>query len=160
MYKRLAAMTFVAIAASVVPSAAAQKPNAALGVLDCIVGGGTGFIIGSQKPLQCTFTSANRRIPPERYVGVISKFGLDVGRTKKAVLRWRVFASTGNAYARGVLAGDYVGASAQATVGVGAGAHLLVGGFRKSFALQPLSVQGQTGLNVAAGVTSFQLRAA
>ena len=159
MRKRLAAITLVAIAVSIVPSAA-QKANATLGLLDCIVEGGTGFIIGSQKNLKCTFTSANKKLAPETYVGVIKKLGLDVGRTKKAVLRWRVLAPTGDAYAPGVLAGDYTGVGAEATVGVGGGANLLVGGSSKSFTLQPLSVQAQTGLNVAAGVTRFQLRAA
>ena len=158
MRKRLAAATIVAIAASTLPGAA-QKANATLGVLDCVVEGGTGFIIGSQKRLQCTFTSANDAIAPEIYAGSIKKFGLDVGATKTAVLRWRVLASTVNAYAPGVLAGTYTGVSAEATVGVGGGANVLVGGTGKSFALQPLSLQAQTGLNVAAGVTNFQLRA-
>ena len=159
MRKRLAAITLVAIAAAV-PPAAAQNANAALGVLDCVVEGGTGFIIGSQKQLQCTFTSANDAIDPEIYAGVIKKYGLDVGETKEAVLRWRVFASTVDAYQPGLLAGDYTGVGAEATVVVGGGANLLVGGSSKTFTLQPLSVQAQTGLNVAAGVTSFQLRAA
>ena len=112
-------------------------------MLDCSVEGGTGFIIGSQKNLKCVFTSANKKVAPETYVGVIKKFGLDVGRTQKALLRWRVLAPTGNVYAPGVLAGDYTGASAEATVVVGGGANLLVGGFHKSFTLQPLSVQAQ-----------------
>ena len=165
MRKRLAAITLVAIAASILPSAAAervtpQKPNTTLGLLDCNVEGGMGFIIGSKKNLTCTFTSANKQIAPENYVGVIRKLGLDIGGTRKAVLRWRVLAPTSNIYAPGVLAGDYTGVSAEATVVVGGGANLLVGGSNKTITLQPLSVQAQTGLNVAAGVTSFQLRPA
>ena len=159
MRKRLAAITLVAIAASIVPGAA-QEANTTFGLLDCIVEGGTGFIIGSQKALICTFTSANKKVAPETYVGVIKKFGLDVGPTSKTVLRWQVLAPTGNVYAPGVLAGNYSGVSAEATVVVGGGANLLVGGSSKTITLQPLSVQAQTGLNVAAGVTSFQLRAA
>ena len=143
MRKRLEAITLVAIAISVVPSAA-QKANATLGLLDCIVEGGTGFIIGSQKNLQCTFTSANKKLAPETYVGVIKKFGLDVGATKKAVLRWRVLAPSRDAYAPGVLAGDYTGVSAEATVGQGGGANLLIGGPRNSLTLQPLSLQTQS----------------
>ena len=158
MRQYLAAMTVFAIAASIVPSTA-QKANATLGVLDCVVEGGTGFIIGSQKRLQCTFTSANTALAPETYAGVIKKFGLDVGGTKKGVLRWRVLAPTGDVYAPGVLAGDYTGVSAEATVVVGAGANVLVGGSSRSFTLQPVSLQAQTGLNVAAGVTSFKLSA-
>ena len=159
MHKCLTAITFVALAASVVPGAAAQKKaNAVLGVLDCSVESGTSLIITSQKNLRCVFTSANKKAPPETYVGVIKKFGLDVGRTTRALLRWRVLAPTGNVSAPGVLAGDYTGVSAEATVVVGGGANLLVGGLHKSITLQPLSVQAQTGLNVAAGVTRFELR--
>ena len=76
------------------------------------------------------------------------------------MLRWRVLAPTGDVYAPGVLAGDYTGVGAEATVVVGGGANLLVGGSSKTITLQPLSLQAQTGLNFAAGVTSFQLRAA
>jgi len=158
MRQCLAAIALVAIAASVVPSVA-QKANTTIGVLDCNVEGGTGFIIGSQKRLQCTFTSANKKIPPEIYAGVIKKFGLDVGGTKKGVLRWRVLAPTGDVYAPGVLAGNYKGVSAEATVVVGGGANLLVGGSSTTYTLQPLSLQAQTGLNLAAGVTSLQLGA-
>ena len=121
------------------PAAAQKKANATLGVLDCSVEGATGFIIASQKNLKCVFTSANKKVAPETYVGVIKKFGLDIGRTRKALLRWRVLAPTGNVYAPGVLAGDYTGVSAEATVVVGGGANLLVGGSHKSFTLQPLS---------------------
>ena len=159
MRKRLAAITFVAVAASIVPSAA-QEANASLGLLDCNVEGGMGLIIGSNKSLSCTFTSANKKIAPENYVGAIKKLGLDIGVTGKQVLRWRVLAPTGNPYAPGVLAGNYTGVSAEAAVVVGGGANLLVGGSNRTYTLQPLSVEVQTGLNVAAGVTSFQLRAA
>ena len=160
MRKCLAAITLVAIAASIVPSAAAQQANTTVGLLDCAVEAGTRFIIGSKKALTCTFTSGNPKVAPETYVGVITKLGLDVGPTPRAVLRWRVLAPTGNVYAPGVLAGNYSGVGAEATVVVGGGANLLVGGSNRTYTLQPLSVQAQTGLNVAAGVISFQLRAA
>ena len=99
-------------------------------------------------------------MPAELYVGVVKKFGLDVGGTNKSVMQWLVFAPTAEAYDIGALAGNYSGVGAEATVVVGGGANLLVGGSKDTFTLQPLSVQAQTGLNVAAGVTSFQLRAA
>jgi hypothetical protein len=57
------------------------------------------------------------------------------------------------------LVGSYGGLSAEATVGVGVGANALIGGSDKSIVLQPLSVQAQQGLNIAAGVASLQLRA-
>jgi hypothetical protein len=89
---------------------------------------------------------------------VVRKFGLDLGTTGTQVMQWAVFAPTSDPFGPGALACDYVGATAEATVGVGAGANVLVGGSNQTFTLQPLSVQAQTGLNVALGVTEFQLR--
>ena len=147
-----------ALAASTLPAATAtQQPSTKLGMLNCVIEGGTGFIVGSTKDLACTFTPANNKVAPEAYMGVVKKFGLDVGQTNKAVMQWLVFAPTEYAYDPGALAGNYAGVSAEATVVVGGGANLLVGGSEKTFTLQPLSVQAQSGLNVAAGVTSFQL---
>ena len=141
------------------PFAAAQRGGVELGMLDCTIGGGTGFIIGSKKAAVCTFTPTNKTFAAETYVGTVSKWGVDVGSTNKAVMRWLVLGPSANIYAPRALAGSYVGASAEATAGVGAGANLLVGGSGNTFTLQPLSVQAQTGLNVALGVTNFELRA-
>jgi len=154
-------VTLAALAASTLPAiTATQQSSSKLGMLDCVVDGGTGFIIGSTKDVACTFTPANKEVASEAYTGVVKKFGLDVGGTHKTVMQWLVLAPTEKAYDPGALAGDYVGVGAEATVGVGAGANLLVGGSEKTFTLQPLSVQAQSGLNVAAGVTSFHLEAA
>jgi len=53
---------------------------------------------------------------------------------------------------------DHADASAGATVGIGAGANFLVGGSDRAFTLRPVSVEAQTGLNIAIGVSEFQLR--
>jgi hypothetical protein len=87
---------------------------------------------------------------------VIRRFGLDIGATRRGVLSWAVLSE--GSVRRGSLAGSYVGASAEATVGAGVGANVLVGGSNRSIALQPLSVSGQTGLNLALGVGDFELR--
>ena len=156
MTKKFAA-AFAVFAASIAP-AAAQQAGVELGTLDCAIGGGTGFIIGSKKDLHCTFTSVNQTFAPENYFGVVSKWGLDIGSTDGANMRWLVLAPSNNIYAPGALAGDYVGASAEVTASVGAGANVLVGGLGNTFTLQPVSVQTQTGYNLALGVTRFQLR--
>ncbi len=145
----------LAMSAMLAPSAVAQA-RVELGVLDCHVAGGAGFIIGSTKDLSCTFSPAGR--PPETYFGVVRKFGLDVGVTGASLIRWVVLAPTVDAYAPGALAGNYVGVSAEATAGVGLGANALVGGSGETFVLQPVSVQAQEGLNLAIGFSSFQLR--
>jgi len=156
--KRLTFLAAVAAACLALPAAAQQRTE--IGLLDCTIEGGAGFIVGSQKDLTCTFTPANGSQPAEAYVGTISKFGLDVGVTGPALMRWLVVAPTGNPLPAGSLAGDYVGASAEVTAAIGAGANVLVGGSNQTIALQPVSVQAQTGLNLAIGVSSFQLRMA
>jgi hypothetical protein len=125
------------------------------GTLTCDISGGIGFIIGSQKGLNCSFVPALPG-PPEFYSGVINKLGVDLGGTRGGVMVWAVYAPTTRA--AGSLAGIYVGASAEVTVGGGVGANILVGGSGRTVELQPVSVQQQTGINVAAGVAEIELR--
>jgi hypothetical protein len=126
-----------------------------VGVLTCTARGSTGFIIGSSRELRCRFNRPGR---DEYYRGTIDKFGIDIGSTKQAVISWAVLAPTSNLPSRS-LSGNYGGVSAEATVGVGVGANALIGGSQRSIVLQPLSVQAQQGLNIAAGVSQLRLRA-
>ena len=126
-----------------------------VGLLKCHADRGIGWIIGSSKDVDCVFSPAGGG-PREHYTGSIGKLGLDLGITQETVLGWVVFAP--GKLKAGSLKGSYTGAGAEATVGLGLGANALVGGFRKSINLQPISVQAQTGLNVAAGVQSLHLR--
>ncbi|HEY8564988.1 MAG TPA: DUF992 domain-containing protein [Beijerinckiaceae bacterium] len=135
----------------------AQAQNTQVGVLNCDVSGGLGLIVTSQREMLCTFT--NSRGEAELYAGNIRRFGIDLGATSGGQLVWSVFAPSG-IVTRGALAGSYTGASAEATVGAGLGANVLIGGSERSVALQPLSVQGQAGLNVAVGVANLELRSA
>jgi Protein of unknown function (DUF992) len=139
---------------ALVASAAEAKSGVKVGILSCHVAGGAGFIIGSSKGVDCIYDPASgaRR---EHYSGSIGKLGIDIGVTNQATLEWVVFAP--GKINKGALRGTYTGASAEATVVVGLGANVLVGGFKKGINLQPLSVQGQTGLNIAAGVASLKL---
>lgn len=136
--------------------AQAQRPVwEQVGTLNCDVSAGFGFIIGSQRQVNCLFTPSYPA-PPEQYIGTITKVGLDIGVTAAGSLVWAVHQSTTRR--RGVLAGSYAGASAELTAGIGLGANLLVGGNERSVALQPLSVQGQVGINIAAGVAEISLQ--
>ena len=128
-----------------------------VGTLTCNVAGGWGFVFGSSKDLHCVFRQSNRR--NVHYEGSISKFGVDVGYTEGGVLIWGVFAPTSDV-GPGALSGTYAGGTASATVGVGVGANALIGGLNKSIALQPLSLEGNKGLNVAAGIGSITLKSA
>lgn len=136
----------------------AQEDRVEVGLLECVIEGGTGFVIGSEKDLRCTFSGVEQGRPDEPYFGVVRKFGLDIGTTGTQVMQWAVFAPTSDPFGPGALAGNYVGATAEVTAGVGAGANVLIGGSNQTITLQPVSVQAQTGLNLALGVTEFQLR--
>ena len=145
----------IAIAALAASIAGANALSAArAGILQCEGGQNVGFVVGSMASLECVFQSEGRR--PEPYIATVRRFGLDLGVTGQTRLTWAVNAPTGRV-GRGDLAGNYGGVGANASVGVGGGGNFLVGGPGNSYALQPISVQGQTGLNVAAGVASIEL---
>jgi len=122
--------------------------------MTCDVDSGFGFVVGSSRDLHCTFLPAAGA--PEHYAGSISKFGVDIGYVQNAVIVWNVFAST-VAVPPGSLTGTYGGATASVTVGVGVGANVLVGGSKDTISLQPVSVEGGTGLNLAGGIASMSL---
>src|SRR5436190_15849632 len=143
----------IAMAGNGTPALA--QANVQVGTLTCNVAAGWGFVFGSSKAVRCTFARGGGR--PEHYAGSINKFGVDIGYTQGGVLVWGVFAPSGGV-APGALTGNYVGANGSATVGVGAGANVLVGGSNRTIALQPVSLEGNTGLNVAAGIGSISLR--
>jgi hypothetical protein len=135
--------------------AGAAHADTKVGTLTCDESGGWGLILGSSRALHCTFESGDKS---ERYDGKITKVGVDIGYKGSGVILWGVVAPT-STVAPGALAGSYGGATASATAGVGAGAHALVGGSDHHFTLQPLSIEGSTGLNVAAGVAGLTLTA-
>ena len=136
--------------------AQAQQPQRVqIGVLECRGGASVGFIVGSVTNLGCVLRSDG--MPEDRYVATIRKVGLDLGITQESALAWAVFAPSAR-LGPGDLSGDYAGAQGSASVGVGLGGNVLVGGSANSIALQPLSLQGQVGLNVAAGLESLELR--
>jgi hypothetical protein len=137
--------------------AQAQDSKVDVGVLTCQVEGGSGFIFGSSKNLTCEFEMASGKV--ESYSGQINKFGLDIGFTNATTISWGVLAPN-TTLGDDTLAGNYVGASAEASAGVGGGANVLIGGSQESISLQPLSVQGQTGLNAALGVAELILNPA
>ena len=159
MHKPLSALAVLAVAAAValpIP-ASAQANRTKVGTLSCDISGGIGLIITSKKDLTCMFTPSQPG-PREVYVGSITKFGLDLGATAGGEMVWAVYAPSTRKF--GALAGNYGGATAEATVGAGLGANVLVGVSDRTVALQPVSVQGQAGLNVAAGVADLRLRPA
>jgi hypothetical protein len=152
-YVVICAVMAAGVAAVPVPVHAAQ-----VGTLNCDVSGGLGLVIVQKQTMSCTFHPAGGG-PVSHYHGTIAEYGLALGSVTEGHLVWGVIAATKNVKP-GALAGSYAGVGAQASAGVGAGANVLVGGNKKAFSLQPLSLEGQTGINIAAGVTSLKLTAA
>jgi hypothetical protein len=129
-----------------------------IGYLTCDIGEGGGYVLGSAKELDCTFRSSIKGEGRDSYVGTIKKLGIDLGYTARGKIVWAVFAPTAG-YHRGSLSGTYLGAAAEATLGAGVVANVLLGGTGGSIQLQPVSVGGQLGLNVAAAGTTVTLKA-
>jgi hypothetical protein len=154
----LTALSTFALAQTAAPGTApaASKSGVNVGSLQCKVAGGMGFIFGSSKDLDCLLVRTDG--VAEHYSGSINRYGVDIGFTKEAHIVWLVFAP--GAIGAGALTGDYGGVTAGASFGVGLGANVLVGGSNKQIALQPVSVEGSVGLNVAAGVAAVSLKAA
>jgi hypothetical protein len=143
------------VAALVVSVQAHADPSGVkVGMLTCNVNSGWGLVFGSSRKLDCTFSPDSTHT--DRYLGKINKYGVDVGYTSGGVMIWAVFAPS-STLAPGSLSGGYGGVTGGASVGVGANANVLVGGSGKHVSLQPVSIEGATGLNVAAGVASIEL---
>ncbi len=146
-----AATAAAVVAGALVP---AQAGGVKVGVLTCDISGGVGLIITSNKSVDCVFKPTNYRWR-DHYTGSITKIGADLGFTNGGTMVWGVFAP--GSVKRGSLEGMYLGAGGEATAGIGVGAHALIGGWQHSINLQPVSIQGQTGLNVAGGIAGLSL---
>lgn len=160
MMKQLILSALSVAALSAAPVTAQAQRWVQVGVLDCTSQGGIGLIVTSRKDMACTYKPADRALQHDAYVGTVTKYGVDVGATGRTVMRWLVYAPTSAGYAAGALAGNYVGTTAEATAVIGAGTNILVGGSSETYSLQPVSLQVQSGVNVAASLTSFTLQSA
>jgi len=150
---------YTIVAGAVTLAIASAEPTAGqearAGLLSCDLSPGIGLIIKSQKQVSCSFAPDRPGVQREDYDGTITKFGLDLGVVGGGVMVWAVFTET--VAGPGFLAGDYVGASGEASLGLGVGANILTGGSNRTVTLQPVSVSGQIGINIAVGVTELHL---
>ena len=151
----LAGVAFALAAFTAATNAQQPMQRVQVGILECRGGASVGFIVGSVTNLGCVLRADG--MPEDRYIATIRKVGLDLGITQESALAWGVFAPVAR-LGQGALSGDYVGAQGSATLGVGVGGNVLVGGSANSIALQPLSLQGQVGVSIAAGLESLELR--
>jgi len=142
-----------ALAVSAIPASA--QTRVAAGTLSCSVAPGVSFVFGSTRQVNCIYYGSNGIA--ERYIGEINRWGVDLGYTNAATMMWAVLAPT-STIPPGTLAGNYAGVSAAVTPGIGGAANVLVGGSGRTVSLQPVSVEGNTGLNLAAGIGALILR--
>lgn len=154
--KSLLKLAALAIAATAAFASTASAQNIRAGTLTCEGKGSIGLLIGSREALNCTYEPA-RGGPKRAFAGTISSVGISLGFTGPSVMVWGVLASSSEVPSD-MLTGRFVGASADASLGIGAGAKILIGGTARSVVLQPLSLKGQVGVNIAAGVTGLTLR--
>jgi uncharacterized protein DUF992 len=147
----LAALIFAATASAQTPKTWTQ-----VGMLTCKLNPSIGFIIAGHQTMECRYVPSEGG-PPQAYEGALNTVGIDIGISAGGVLGWAVLAPTGGIPA-GALAGEYVGASGDLGIGIGAGANVLIGGSARTFALQPISLEGSIAVNVALGVSGLKLR--
>jgi hypothetical protein len=158
MFRRCSTFAALALIVMFAAPADAQSPPSwtQAGMLRCVVNPSIGFIIAGHQSMECRFTP-NGPFPPQAYEGALNMVGLNIGISAGGVFGWAVFAPTVGIPA-GALAGEYVGASGDIGLGVGVGAHVLIGGSGRTFALQPLSLEGSVAINIALGVSGLKLR--
>ena len=155
MFRTAFGAAILAVFAMLAGSAEVQaQPRLQVGTLTCSLSASIGLIVASQKNVNCIF-AGQPGFPDEAYTGTMTTIGVDIGITTGGVIVWAVFAST-NRYA-GMLTGTYAGATAEVSVAAGLGANVLVGGSNRTVALQPVSVQGQMGLDIAGGIGALEL---
>jgi hypothetical protein len=135
---------------------AQARPPFRVGGLTCSTEPRVGLVLGSRQDMRCVFV-ANATGQQYVYRGTIRRIGVDIGVTRGGTLFWAVFARNSQ-IGQGTLRGNYVGASGNVALGLGLGAKVLIGGSRRTITLQPLSVEGQIGLNLALGVARLTLR--
>ena len=160
MFRRCSTLAALALIVVLAARADAQSPPSwtQTGMLSCKVDPSIGFIIAGHQSMQCRFTQ-NAPNPPQAYEGALNTVGIDIGVSAGGVLGWAVFAPTAGP-PPGPLAGEYVGATGEIGVGLGAGVNVLIGGSGRAFALQPVSLEGSVAINVTLGLSGLQLRAA
>ncbi len=156
-------MSFKFVAGAVVAAAVAglaalptTPARAEAGMLTCKSSGNGSFVVISARGFDCTFAPAGGG-PLQHYTANVQRFGAQIGFTNDVVLGWAVLAVT-KSVGQGALAGTYGGVTGGAAVGIGGNANVLVGGLDNAFTLQPVSLEGETGLNVVATVTGVELQ--
>jgi hypothetical protein len=145
-------------ALAMMANAASADDQIKAGFLHCDVSAGIGLFFTEKQSMKCNFKPLGSGLE-DFYTGTIQEVGIALGGTEKGVLIWSVVSAKKGVPA-GALAGQYTGLGANASVGVGGGENVLVGGNNQAFMLQPASYEGQVGLNLAVGVTTITLQGA
>lgn len=139
----------------------AAESGAKVGMLTCeqIKGTKINLLIHSSVQINCTYDGEDGS--SEKYKGETGiGLGIDLSWKNEEIVKWVVIAPSNDISPNNhALVGKYYGAKAEATIGVGVQANVLVGGGDKSFTLQPVSLGGQTGFGAAGGLGYLYLEA-
>ena len=127
-----------------------------IGSLTCNVDGGTGYVLGSSKPMDCVFL-AKDGVRSAEYTGTINKLGVDIGYTRAVHTIWRVY-SLGSDRGPSDLAGIYVGEQATAAAGSQAGGNWIYGGPNAEVGMVASGVVQDAGYNLATGVAAMTIK--
>lgn len=136
-------------------AASAVDSGIQLGVLTCEMTDHTNLILYTNQKFDCTYKSVDGRT--ESYQGQIDKVGADLSVKEDFHIVWLVKAPTSDYNSPGALKGHYAGVAADAAVGHGGGAKVLVGGSENHFTLQPKALTKVKGAGVAVGIQRFSL---
>ena len=157
MKRSLLSLALGAVLAASASFAQAADVGVKIGTLECHEANGAGLVFSSSRDVNCTFSGMDSKSPVQRFAGRINRYGVDIGFQQNGVILWGVVSTTDH-FAPGDLAGKYGGLTAQLGWGAGLGANVLFGGTNNGFALQPISIQGFNGINIAAGIAEMELR--
>jgi Protein of unknown function (DUF992) len=166
MNKLLSAATAVTLALTVgacMEQSTAQQLNTTnansriyIGSLTCNIEGGTGYILGSSKSMDCVFLGKDG-ISTAQYSGTINKVGVDIGYTKAVHTIWRVY-SLGSERAATSLSGTYVGEQGTAAAGSQAGGNWLYGGPNAEIGMIASGIVQDAGYNLAMGIGAMSIK--
>ena len=162
--KAVVAATLAATAGGCLQQSTSQQLNTTnansriyIGSLSCNVGGSTGYVLASQKSLDCVFLSKDG-LQSAEYTGSIDKVGIDIGYTRAVHTIWRVY-SLGTDRGPSNIGGTYVGE--QGTVVAAdkqAGGNWLYGGPNAEIGMVASGVTKDAGYNLATGVAALTIR--
>ena len=124
-----------------------------LGVLSCksVVGSRLNLVIRSTVDVKCEMKYSGGEV--ERYKGETGiALGLDLSFKDNEEIAFTVISASEVKVGSYPVTGKYIGAKATVSAGIGLGAAALIGGSNDNFGLNPLALETNQGVGVAADI--------